>query len=434
MSSAEYEKVFYLYLLKNPDLFRVITKDFFETREVGALYDLSKKFFERYQEIPSEEQLSLIAKKDPRYKKDLEGDVIKIIFSEPYDSYDEDWIEETSQSWILWKNFELSLVDTLQYAKSVKVTSDNIQDVINKSKAIINDRNNINFSNELGSNFFDESSHKIENEDKITSNHNFVDQLTSGGYFTKSLVVYAGPSNVGKSIWLANDAANYVKSGYNTAVITAEMPEKQYIHRIGSNMLNIPINEYEKIASNSKTIKNKLDNITKGVNPPGKLFVKQVPTSQASVLDIEAYLKEQELVSGIKFRVVIVDYINILANYRNPNTESTYIKIKQISEDLRAMGIKNNWLVISATQVNRSGMDASDFSLTSISESSGLGFTADVVYGIIQDNSMYLENIYWLKIIKNRSGAKLQKCKYNIMYDYMRLQETTEVISSTGEF
>ena len=51
-----------------------------------------------------------------------------------------------------------------------------------------------------------------------------------------------------------------------------------------------------------------------------------------------------------KVNVVVVDYINILANYRNPNTENTYMKIKQIAEDLRAMAVKQNMLVISATQ------------------------------------------------------------------------------------
>jgi archaellum biogenesis ATPase FlaH len=62
--------------------------------------------------------------------------------------------------------------------------------------------------------------------------------------------------------------------------------------------------------------------------------------------EIEMYLRELELTKGIKLKVIVIDYINILANYRNPNTENTYMKIKQIAEDLRAMAVRNDWVVI----------------------------------------------------------------------------------------
>ena len=51
--------------------------------------------------------------------------------------------------------------------------------------------------------------------------------------------------------------------------------------------------------------------------------------------------------------ITLGDYINILANHRNPNTENTYMKIKQIAEDLRGMAVRRDYLVVSATQVNR---------------------------------------------------------------------------------
>lgn len=156
------------------------------------------------------------------------------------------------------------------------------------------------------------------------------------------------------SIWLSNDAVNYVKSSHDVAVITAEMGEIDFIQRIGANLLNIKIDEYEKLSkSNNGLIKNKLSNLKSGVIPPGNLYIKEYPTSQATVPDIESYLKELEETKGIKLKVIIIDYINILSNYRNPNTENTYMKIKQIAEDLRAMAVRNDWVVITATQINR---------------------------------------------------------------------------------
>jgi len=155
------------------------------------------------------------------------------------------------------------------------------------------------------------------------------------------------------SIWLANDAVNYVKAGFDVAVITAEMAEIDFIHRIGANLLGVKISEYEKLSKQGDFIKNRLNNLKNGVIPPGNLFVKEYPTSQATVPEIESYLKELESTQGLKLKVIIIDYINILSNYRNPNTENTYMKIKQIAEDLRAMAVRNEWIIISATQINR---------------------------------------------------------------------------------
>jgi archaellum biogenesis ATPase FlaH len=155
------------------------------------------------------------------------------------------------------------------------------------------------------------------------------------------------------SIFLANDAVNFVKRGHNTAVISAEMGAHKFVKRIGSNALNISMGEYGDKAKDKNFIKRRLDRMSDGLLPPGQLFIKHVPTSQFSVLDIEAYLKELEEVKGVKMRVIVIDYINILANYRNPNSENTYMKVKQIAEDLRAMAIRNDWLIITATQINR---------------------------------------------------------------------------------
>jgi hypothetical protein len=156
-----------------------------------------------------------------------------------------------------------------------------------------------------------------------------------------------------------------------------------------------------------------------------------MPTSQATVLDIEAYVSQIEEERQIKIGAVVVDYINILANYRNLNTENTYMKIKQIAEDLRAMGIRNDWLIVTATQINRNGYNSSDISMTDVAESAGLSHTADIMLGIIQDDLMRANDEYWLKILKIRDGeGKGTKCKLNINWNYMRLIETDDITNS----
>jgi hypothetical protein len=298
IGAAEFEKIFYLYIRNNPKYIKNIKQDFYESNEIGLLHYITNQFFERFQQIPSKDQLKAIARQD-KFKDQLNDSVIEIVFDEPLDSYDPAWIEETCQSWILWKSLDKSLIDTLEYVKTVKVNPNNVKEIINKVKSLINERNNITFNQDLGKNFFEAGNHIPEANSKITTCHNWVDTF-SGGYRTKSLIVYAGEQNIGKSIWLANDAVNYVKAGFNTAVITAEMADIDFIHRIGSNLLNVKVSEYEKLSKQPNFIKNRLNQLTNGVIPPGQLFVKEYPTSQATVPDIESYLIELEKINGIK--------------------------------------------------------------------------------------------------------------------------------------
>lgn len=230
------------------------------------------------------------------------------------------------------------------------------------------------------------------------------------------------------SIWLANDAANFVRMGHNVVFITAEMSAQKVMKRIGSNLLSIPMMEYDEKSANRDFVKRRLERVSRGLLPPGKLFIKEFPTSQGTILDIEAYLKDLEETQDHKVNVLVVDYINILANYRNPNTENTYMKIKQIAEDLRALAVKRNMLVISATQINRGAWDSTEIKMENIAESAGLAHTADVMYAIIQDSMMHANREYWLKVLKIRDGqGKGSRCRFQIDYDHMRITETEDV-------
>ena len=101
--------------------------------------------------------------------------------------------------------------------------------------------------------------------------------MLSGGYDKGgNLIVYAGEQNIGKSIYLANDAANFVKMGTNTVVVTAEMAAHKFVKRIGANLLSVNINQYAEKAKNKEHIKRRLETVGDGFSPPGSLFVKQL--------------------------------------------------------------------------------------------------------------------------------------------------------------
>lgn len=228
------------------------------------------------------------------------------------------------------------------------------------------------------------------------------------------------------SIFLCNDAVSFVRSGKNVLFITCEMSAKKVIKRMGANMFDINIDMYDRESVDIDGMAKKISDIRqKQILPMGRMFIREYPTSCCTTIDVENYIKHIQEVEGFKVDVVVIDYINIMANYRNMNSEDTYNKIKQISEDLRAIAVRQECLIVTATQSNRGAFDSEDITMSGIAESAGLIYTADTIYGIIQTPDMRTEQRYMLKILKIRDGmGKNDRIEMNINYRKMRIEET----------
>jgi len=424
-SSIDHEKIFFNYFLEKPHYLKGTGDGFFANRDLDQIAKLSKAFYLKFGESPSKQQMNALVKDDPN---EISSDIVDSIYNINIKEYDPDWLKRTGEAWVKWKHFDKQLVRTIEYVKTQDVSPENVEDVVQRAIGMISTDGSINFDTDVGLDFFNPESHIQRTSKKIETGWSFVDRVSGGGYDTKSLIVYAGEQNIGKSIWLANDAANFVRMGHNVVFVTAEMSAQKVLKRIGANLLHIPMSEYDQHSGNRDYMKRRLEKVSRGLLPPGKLFVKEYPTSQATIPDIESYLKDLEEAQDHKVNVLVVDYINILANYRNPNTENTYMKIKQIAEDLRALAVKRNMLVISATQINRGAWDATEVRMENIAESAGLAHTADVMYALIQDSVMHSEREYWLKVLKIRDGqGKGSRCRFDIDYEHMRLTETDDI-------
>lgn len=424
MVATHLEKIFFHYLAERKELLAIVKPRFFESPDIRKIYEIVQEFTEKYSDVPTKAQVNeLIKMKD--LSQVLEPAKIDNIYEVNLKEYEEEWLKETAESWIEYKNLDLSVYDLLNFLKTTKVTTDNVKDVVQTAKNIITEKNNLQFSFDEGLDFFDPESHIQPLTDTFSSGIPMVDLVLGGGWYSKALFCFIGEMKIGKSIWLANVAANSVKLGYNTAVLSLEMRDRKLVKRLGANLLGITMKEYAGVADDKVLMKKKLSNLGyDSLQVPGKLFVKEFPTSSAGVPDIERYLLKMEELKGIKFKVIVLDYINILKNWRNPNSENTYMKIKQIAEDLRAMAMRNNWAIVTATQINRSGFGSTDLSASNISESAALGHTVDAMFGIIQDEIMHANREYILKLIANRDdGYKNARQKFLINYDLMRITQ-----------
>ena len=424
MQNQHLENIWFRSVIDNPAYIDATDVSFFKNSDYQEAFKVIKSFWKKYQQIPSKIQVRESAKL-LKIDDKLTDSLLDSMWMINLEDYDVEWLLQNVESWIEWKTLEKSAVDSINYIRSTDVTPDNIKDVINTYKSIVVDRNKVDFSFDIGLNFRDPDSHKQPSNLTFSSGYEYIDFCLGGGFSAKGLYVLLGQPKVGKTLWLGNIATQAIRASNNVAIITLELNDRKYMKRLGSNLLGIRMSEYKDSAENDSLIKKKITNLAfENLRTPGELVVKEFPTSQASAIDVENWLTKVEQIMGIKFKIVIIDYINIMKNWRNPNSENTYMKIKQIAEDLRAAAQRNQWAIVTATQTKQSEFDATDLSMNSASESSGLVATVDGMFGIIQDPMMYTNNEYKLKLLANRDeGYKNSYKKFLVDYNFMRISE-----------
>ena len=378
-------------VIANPSYLEVCNPEFFGQSAYQLTLKIVKIFHGKYSEVPTASQVKEAVKIGKKEKEITEGE-IDAIYGIDLSSYAPDWLQEITEVFIEYKNLTKSAVDAVQYIQTTPVSAENIKSVVEQFKSIINDRNTIDFGFDEGLDFFEATNHKQLTFNTFSSGYPFIDTVLGGGFSAKSLYVFMGMPKVGKSLWLGNLAVSAVKNGHNVAILSFEMNDRKYIKRLGANMLGIPISDYKNIAEEEESIKKRLQTISfDNLRIPGKFHIKEFPTSQAGVPEVERYLKKLEEKKGIKFKLVIIDYINIMKNWRNANSENTYMKIKQIAEDLRGMAMSNNWSIITATQTKSCLTPDTEL----ISKTRGI-----ITLGELEEGEMIRGKDSWVKVIK----------------------------------
>jgi replicative DNA helicase len=159
---------------------------------------------------------------------------------------------------------------------------------------------------------------------------------------------------------MANVSARQVLKGHTVVMMSLEMSQEMYAQRYDGIYSGLNINRmyldkdlrFALIKSLSK----------KAIENKGKLFVKELPTGKASVNDFRIYLRELTM-RGIKPDILFCDYMNLMKpSYRAK--KDMYSDVKEIAEELRALGLEFNCPIMSVSQLNREGSD--DIQLSSI--------------------------------------------------------------------
>jgi len=426
MHPAHQEQIFFFSILKDQKFLASAKPEFFGNKNIRQLFIIAKEHSTKFKEVPSEHQMNeLIRMKG--ISEELSPNLVNALYNiyNKLDSYGDEWLESNTKSFIEVKNIEYVIRKSAAYLKTSNITVENSSEIVESIKSMISNETAIDFNFELGADFFNPAAHLQTRLARSSTGYSFIDTCMKGGYWKGSLIAFMGGPKSGKSLWLNNLAARSVELGANTAYVTLELQEEIVNMRIGSNLFDIPLDNYEETVKDQDFLKKKINNYkSSSFKQPGYLYVKEFPSSTASAPDIKEHLKKAQELLGLKFDNVFIDYINIMKNWRNPNTENTYMKIKQISEDLRAAAMEEQWAIITVTQTKRDGINGTDLNLTDVSESSALIHTVDMLFGIITNPEMKARNEYYLKCLANRvNGMENVRKRFTIDWKYARITE-----------
>jgi len=420
------QKILLAKCLEDITILENCAENIFTDEDMLKVFKCAQTFAKNFNQLPTKESLYT--------NMELSNfEISKVSYNAIFDinlkDFDEVWIKSLVESTILYKKFTNNVTNGLSFIKTQKVDPTNVQDVIQKALSIFNSTNLRIFDDNLGSEFTDLKAHFTPFENKMPSGHKWLDDRI-GGLTTKKLSIYCGFANVGKSIFLCNDAANHIRAGRDVVFITLEMSEDDVLQRVGANILKMNISDYDRVDKYSQIEKNFNHVVNNSFKKLGRLFVKEFPTSSLTVPQLEQYLNRLTERHSFTPKILIIDYLGIMGSESKLSSDNTYLKLTQTAEALRALSTKLNMAVITAAQLNRSGSNVADFDMAQIGDSLGLAKTADYLYGIIQTPDMYNDKQYDLKILKVRKSLKACKgsrCTYNINYAQMTLEETDNV-------
>lgn len=250
----------------------------------------------------------------------------------------------------------------------------------------------------------------------IPTGWKFFDDRTEGGLFPKTLVVFAGQVNVGKSIVLGNIATNMLLANKNVLLISLEMSEFMYSKRISSQLTQIPHGE---LKTYTQELKDQIDYLKKNVQ--GNLIVKEFPPKTVTVRQIDSYITKLKH-KGFIPDIVVIDYVNLI--HPIAKNLNSYESVKEICEHLRGLAFKYDIPIVSATQLNRGAFNTASPGMEGISESIGLAATCDAICSIWQEEEDRELGVINMGFQKNRFGPNFGSAAFRCNYNTLTLKET----------
>jgi replicative DNA helicase len=292
---------------------------------------------------------------------------------------------------------------------------------------IMSDALAISFETKIGHDYFRDAEDRYDSyvavDEKIPFDLTELNKITKGGMKKKAIYCVAAESGGGKSIFLCHAAAETLRQGKNVVYITLEMSEESINQRIDANLMNIAVDDLEKLSKDE--FLTKIDKLRSKTN--GCLKTKEYAAG-AHAGHFRAYIEELKTKENFTPDLIVIDYLGICGSSRirmggsiNSNTF-----LRAVAEELRGLGKEYDVPVLTGVQLNRGGYNNSDIDMTDIAESIGIAQTLDFFFALIQIPELEEMNQVQVGILKNRYGPKTKFILGLTKMQFYNLEESAQ--------
>jgi replicative DNA helicase len=402
------------------NIINFIKPEYFKDKNIKIIFNTIKAFYEKRNQVPTITELKTYINTDE--VKNAFILVLRAMSNIDKNLNSEELIDSTER-YIKERSIYTTMLEVAEDVSSGKIDTSFILDKFEKSC-------NINLKTDIGLDLFTNFQAVVDDlnteQPTISSRWKWLDEKIDGGFLQngRALYVFAGETNVGKSIFLGNIASNIASQNKTVLIISLEMSELVYAKRLSSNITKIPMRS---LRDEVITLKQQMDEVSQS-SPDCRIIIKEFPPSTVTCHQIQTFVKSI-VSSGVKIDAIVLDYINLLKSNLGNNS---YERIKYATEQLRALTYVFNCPIITATQLNRSGYNVNNPGLDTIGESMGLAATADVIISIFQDDEDKELGIVKMAMMKNRFGAKFGTTSMRMDYNTLTVSED-ESLANQGD-
>ena len=395
-----------------------LKKEYFED-DHRVVFDQLVNYVSKYNKMPSRESMIIELDNGKISPEKFEAASHLVNEVTRAEQVDMDWLLENTEKFCQDRSVFLAIM------KSIEIIDGKSEMTQNAIPEILSDALSVNFDQNIGHDYINNSDERYDfyhkEEDRLPFDLDYFNKITKGGLPRKTLNIALAGTGVGKSLFMCHVGASALTQGKNVLYITMEMAEERIAERIDANLMNMPIDQLEKI--DKVTYDTKIESIAK--KTIGKLIIKEYPTGSAHAGHFRALLKELKLKKNFTPDIIFIDYLNICASSRMKGMGgaiNSYSYIKSIAEELRGLSVEFNVPIVSATQTTRSGYSNSDVGLEDTSESFGLPATADLMFALISNEELEGLGQIMVKQLKNRYNDPTSYRRFVIGIDRARMK------------
>lgn len=398
----------------------------------SKLCQILKVYWAKYQKAPTKDLLYKIIKNNKfiDISNKLES-TLNSIYAIDDSQYNPTYLKEMLVRFTKERALYFTILDNLELIEK----HNDIGCCLSKFEEIAKFDLNENMGIEYFSNIQNHIERLLKPDLKISTGFRALDLITYGGLPTDDtcLFLFMAKPGLGKSMFMANLAANWILQNKKVLIITLEMSEHMYSMRMDSIFSDININM---LKDASEGLLKRINALKLGV-PNAELQIKEFPTGTCNAMMIKQYCKKLKEVKNFTPDIIIVDYLNITKPNAKNASLNLYEKGKAVAEELRALSGELHIPVVSALQSNRGGKGGGyatdDIDIDSSAESGGIPATADVMLAAYQMDGEREAGKINLKVIKNRLGGFIGKSiPFEVNYDTLKLFDwNTDELEST---